>query len=99
MAESGEEALEAYREEKWDLIFMDCFLPGKNGYDTTKEIRFFEQGKSKDYQPVPIIALTANAMEEDQQRCQEAGMNGFISKPIEKDTLDAVLSHYFQQSQ
>ncbi|GAA61283.1 sensor protein [Pseudoalteromonas sp. BSi20652] len=87
-ASDGIEALEALRlneEQAFDIILMDCQMPNLNGYDTTSEIRNSKAGV--DYTYIPIIAMTASAMEGDRERCLTAGMNDYITKPIKPRTL------------
>jgi CheY-like chemotaxis protein len=79
-ATSGEEAIDIVCERRLDLVFMDLGLPGLNGLDTTRALR--EKGCR-----LPIIALTANAYEEDRRDCLAAGMDDFLTKPIEVETL------------
>lgn len=88
VAGNGQIALEMMEHEIYDLVFMDMQMPILDGPETTRRIRSdFPEGR----QPW-IIALTANAMKEDQDTCREAGMNGFISKPIQLKLLSEVLS-------
>jgi hypothetical protein len=75
----------------YDLVLMDCQMPGLDGYSTTRVIRRLEEGQR---QPVIIIALTANAMKEDQDQCLAAGMDDYLSKPLRKDVLAAKLTHW-----
>nr|MCR4674952.1 response regulator [Lachnospiraceae bacterium] len=67
-----------------DLILMDIQMPTMNGYEATREIRKL---KIKEIAETPIVAMTANAFEEDKQKAKEAGMNGFITKPVMIDKL------------
>jgi CheY-like chemotaxis protein len=90
VAENGREALELYQKEKYDLIFMDIQMPEMDGYQTTKEIRRFENKEKR----VPIIALTANALSGDREKCLEAGMDDYISKPIEAEKIEEILKKY-----
>ena len=80
IAENGELGVEAYKNFKPDLVFMDVSMPVMNGFDATGLIREFEnnEGKSR----CPVIALTANAMQGDREKCIESGMDDFMSKPI-----------------
>lgn len=87
---NGQEAVEAYKSEQYDLIFMDCQMPILDGYEATKEIRRMENGQKH----IPIIALTANAMVSDEEKCAEAGMDEFITKPIDIDALTKTLVKY-----
>lgn len=80
----------------YDLILMDCQMPIMDGYETTRRIRLGEAGKrNKD---IPIIALTANALKDDRQKCIEAGMSDYISKPFEPDDLKRKLQDWFDKS-
>ncbi len=83
--ESGEGALEKCRGEAFDAILMDVQMPGMDGLETTRALRSHEKIH------VPIIALTANAMPEDRQRCLDAGMDDYLAKPLKVDRLMEVL--------
>ena len=74
-------------DEKFDAILMDIQMPEMDGLEATKRIREIPDNKN-----LPIIALTANAMDEDEQMCRLAGMNGFITKPIDAEKLFKILS-------
>lgn len=80
----GEQAIAATQHTRYDLILMDCQMPIMDGLEATQIIR---ENSSNPNQHTPIIALTANVFEDDKQRCLEAGMNDFLSKPIRLDTL------------
>jgi two-component system sensor histidine kinase/response regulator len=82
MAASGKEALAAYRAEKFDLIVMDVQMPEMNGLEATAAIRTIEKNAGLH---TPILALTAHAIDGDRDQCLEAGMDGYISKPIRLD--------------
>lgn len=84
-AETGKEALEAVKNNSFDIILMDLQMPEMNGYDATKEIRSGAHGKCKP--EIPIIALTADAFEETKMRVLQTGMNDFITKPFKQDEL------------
>jgi signal transduction histidine kinase/CheY-like chemotaxis protein/ligand-binding sensor domain-containing protein len=90
VAGDGREALEILRAEPIDLVLMDCQMPELDGYETTREIRSWNGRFSQ----LPVIALTASAMEEDRQRCFAAGMNDFLSKPLILAHLEAALSRW-----
>ncbi|MDY6978036.1 MAG: ATP-binding protein, partial [Pseudomonadota bacterium] len=90
-AKSGLEALEALNKMKvtFDVILMDCQMPEMDGFEATKRIRNGEAGER--YLYVPIIALTANAMKGDKERCVDAGMDDYLSKPFDaEDLIDKV---------
>jgi len=82
---NGIEAIEALSKTAYDLVFMDIQMPAMDGFEATKEIR---NKKSKVINhDIPIIALTANAMKGDQEKCEKAGMNDYASKPIKPDII------------
>ncbi|MHB8130841.1 MAG: PAS domain S-box protein [Mobilitalea sp.] len=89
-AYNGKEALDILREYKVDLIFMDIQMPELNGFDTTKIIR--KEFQKETY--IPIIAITAYAMDEDAEKCKEAGMDNYISKPFELEELYRMIESY-----
>lgn len=84
IANDGKAALEEYKSNEFDLILMDCQMPLLDGYQTTQEIRKIEESTGKH---VPIVALTAYAMSGAREKCLEAGMDDYISKPIDRDAL------------
>lgn len=94
-AGNGEEALELLRHNDPALIFMDVNMPVLDGFETTRRIRLLDDAR-KD---LPIIALTADAMQEDRERCMTVGMNDFVSKPFRIDDIAAVLNTYLPAGQ
>jgi signal transduction histidine kinase/CheY-like chemotaxis protein len=90
---SGEAAVEVATLGTWDAVLMDCQMPGIDGYEATRRIRARLAGK-----PLPIIAITANAMSADRQACLDAGMNDFVPKPIRQDDLRAALERWLPRS-
>jgi CheY-like chemotaxis protein len=85
----GEEAVEAFRRERPDLVLMDISMPKVDGFEASRRIREMEASEGR--APTPIIALTANVMGEIRARCREAGMDGHLAKPVKPDELlDAV---------
>jgi signal transduction histidine kinase/CheY-like chemotaxis protein len=82
VAEDGLEAIEKVLESQYDLILMDMQMPRMNGLDATRQIRKLPHGRQ-----VPILAMTANAFTEDKARCFEAGMDDFLTKPVEPEAL------------
>lgn len=85
IANNGQEAFEAVQKHKYDVVLMDCNMPVMDGYEATKKIR--ELGIDK----LPIIALTASALESDKKKCLSAGMNDFVSKPIDKNEIVRIM--------
>ena len=83
-ADNGLEALKLLETAEVDLIFMDCQMPVMNGFDTTQCIRSGNEGKLTKYQAIPIIAVTANVLSGDRERCIESGMNDYLKKPVKK---------------
>ncbi len=90
VAGNGQEVLQLLERIPYDFILMDCQMPILDGLETTKEIR-----RRMDRQPV-VIAMTAHAMKEDKQNCLDAGMNDYLSKPVNKEKLADVLNHWSQ---
>lgn len=88
--------LDRLRVESFDLILMDCQMPRMDGFEATKIIRKAESNTDK---RIPIVALTANAMGGDKERCIEAGMDYYISKPLNKDRLIGVLEEILGASE
>ena len=95
VAENGREALAALENESYDLVFMDVQMPEMDGIEATVAIRGREKTNGKHQ---PIIALTAHAMKGDHERCLNAGMDGYLSKPIRPQELDEILESYVARS-
>jgi PAS domain S-box-containing protein len=91
LAGDGRAALEKLRGERFDLVLMDLQMPVMGGIEATQHIR---EAESTMGEHVPIVALTARAMEDDRMRCIEAGMDDYLSKPIEIDELKRVLQRF-----
>ncbi len=89
VAEDGLETLERLAREQYDLILMDCQMPLMDGYETTRRIRVQETATGAH---LPVVALTANAMPGDRERCLDAGMDDYIAKPIKLNELFGILS-------
>ena len=89
VVDNGQEAVERVAAEKWSLVLMDMRMPGIDGAEATRRIRQLLAGR-----PLPIIALTANAMPEDRIICQDAGMNDFLAKPVRQNELHACLKRW-----
>jgi two-component system, sensor histidine kinase and response regulator len=94
LAGNGREALEALEKRVFDLIFMDVQMPEMDGFQAAAAIREKETGTGTH---LPIVALTAHAMEGDRERCLAAGMDGYLTKPIRPRELDDVLGIYLAQ--
>jgi len=88
----GREALNLYQEWVPDLIFMDIQMPELNGYEATEAIRSVEVGQN--LKRVPIVALTAGAEKSEKDKCTQAGMDDYISKPFTKEILVAILNKW-----
>ncbi|TXE11218.1 PAS domain S-box protein [Algoriphagus aquimarinus] len=93
-ARNGLEAIEQYKSISPDLIFMDVHMPELDGIEVTKKIRALEVNKSNH---LPIIALTAGALKEEKEKCLAAGMDDFLTKPLEYAKIQTVLNKFFQQ--
>jgi CheY-like chemotaxis protein len=92
VAVNGQEALEMARDGGYSLILMDIQMPVMNGLDTTRAIR-----RLPGLSTLPVLALTANAFDEDRERCLDAGMNDHISKPVEPDLLCSTVLRWLRQ--
>ncbi|HBY60385.1 MAG TPA: hypothetical protein DEH78_11215 [Solibacterales bacterium] len=90
VAASGVDALRLWQERPYDLILMDCLMPVMDGFEAAREIRRRGERGAE----VPIVALTALALDEDRQECLRAGMNDVIAKPVRQETLRQVLSRF-----
>lgn len=83
---NGMDAINKIKNNNFDLILMDLMLPEMNGFEITVEIRKLEKENEKE-DPVPIIALTANTLDNDRDKCMEVGMNEYLAKPFTADQL------------
>ena len=92
MVGNGKEVIEAIANKSYDLILMDIQMPEMDGLETTQYIRNQEIGSQ--LTPIVIVAITANASHDDQSICREAGMNDYISKPIQIPELRNILQRY-----
>lgn len=95
VANDGIEAVNYFNDQRPDLILMDCQMPNMDGYEATGQIRSME--KSSQVAAIPIIALTANAMEGDRNRCLEAGMSDYLSKPVRRKELVEMLQQWLSR--
>ncbi|MGH8492755.1 MAG: response regulator [Moraxellaceae bacterium] len=95
IANNGLEAVRMCLQSRYDLVLMDCQMPEMDGYAATREIRRL-QALSASPRGVPVIALTANTLEGDKERCLDAGMNDFLGKPIRQQDLFAMMLRHTQ---
>jgi len=98
---NGQEVLEQLSQIKYDLVLMDCQMPEMDGYAATQAIRKREQDTSRNCRwktPMYVIAMTANAMQGDREKCLEAGMNDYVSKPTRLPDLQAALERSCQDN-
>ncbi len=93
IVQSGQEGIDAISNAKYDIVFMDCQMPGMDGFETTGEIRRYEKLKRSNH-PLPIVALTANAIRGDRDRCLAAGMDDYLSKPFKQGDLVMILQRW-----
>lgn len=92
VAAHGGEALTQLEQRTFDLVLMDCNMPVMDGYEATRQIR--HRGR---WPKLPIVALTANAMPEERERCRSAGMNDYLAKPFRREELAALIDTWVPQ--
>lgn len=95
---NGQEAVDVVAEKSYDLILMDCQMPVLDGYQATAEIRRREKKEGLGHH-IPIIALTANALEGDREKCLSAGMDDYIRKPFRQDDIHEILTRRLHEQQ
>ncbi|NNE07157.1 MAG: response regulator [Gemmatimonadetes bacterium] len=95
MAANGKEALERWQSGDFALILMDIQMPIMDGFEAARSIRESESAAGEGA-PIPIVAVTANAMKGDQEACLDAGMNGYIAKPIDRGELERELARHLE---
>ncbi|MDA0750869.1 MAG: ATP-binding protein [Verrucomicrobia bacterium] len=99
LAINGKEAVAMARKQSYDIIFMDCQMPEMDGYEATRRIRDIEfDNKVPETERVPIIAITANAMRGDREKCLEEGMNDYIAKPIDAGQIGQLIEKWRHKS-
>jgi len=86
-AETGPEAIEMVKQKRYDIIFMDIQMPEMDGVEATNEIRKITENNGH----IPVVALTANAIEGDREKYLDAGLDDYISKPISGERLEEIL--------
>ncbi|MCB1749076.1 MAG: response regulator [Gammaproteobacteria bacterium] len=103
VVDNGQEALEAVTEspldalrEPYDIVLMDCQMPVLDGYAATRAIRTWEREQGET--PIPIVALTANALEGDRERCLEAGMDDYLAKPFTREEINQLLANWLPEA-
>ena len=96
VADNGEVALDRLRESHYAMVLMDCQMPVLDGYSATRRLREIEseQGKAR----TPVIAMTAHAMSGDRERCLQAGMDDYLSKPLDRLLLEQTLARWMQHA-
>ncbi|MFN9778892.1 MAG: response regulator [Alphaproteobacteria bacterium] len=95
VADDGRAGIETWETGGFDIIVMDCQMPGMNGFDATKAIRQKEQEKG--LSRIPIVALTAHVMRGDRDRCLNAGMDDYLTKPMNFENVKRVLAHHLSR--
>ncbi len=97
VAANGLEAVELLKKRSFDLVLMDCQMPVMDGYEAAKQIRILEKKELMAYkEKIPIIAMTANSMKSDRDRCMLAGMDDYTSKPIKIEALGEILGKWLK---
>ena len=98
MAATGEEACRRFGEREYDVVLMDCQMPVMDGFEAVRRIRDSEAAGASRQPRTPVIAITANAMSEDRQRCLAAGMDGYLAKPFRRRELYLALTPWLSAS-
>jgi len=90
VVDNGRAALDALESSEYDLVFMDCQMPELDGYAATRELRLWERAERRTW----IVAMTANSLEGDREKCLAAGMDDYVSKPVKTENLQAAIDRY-----
>ncbi|MCG8334368.1 MAG: response regulator, partial [Proteobacteria bacterium] len=96
IANNGREALDILKVKDYDLVLMDCQMPEMDGFEATAAIRSWEE---KTGAHIPVIAMTANAMQGDREKCLDAGMDDYVSKPIDRNKLVMAIENQLVKNQ
>lgn len=94
-ASNGEEALQAMKAQRYDLVLMDCEMPVLDGFSATQQLRAWEVGNQRTR--TPVVALTAHILAEHKERARQAGMDGHMAKPVELSQLRELIEHWVAQ--
>jgi len=94
--ENGQQAVDALARKRYDLVLMDCMMPVMDGYEATRILRAREAAAGQER--VPVIALTASAIAGDRERCRQAGMDDYMTKPFQVDDFTAIVQRYLKTS-
>jgi CheY-like chemotaxis protein len=94
LADNGREALNAMRTQAFDVVFMDCQMPEMDGFEAVRRLRSSDQAGFETRTDVPVVALTANALAGDEERCRAAGFDDYLTKPFRQQQLDALLERW-----
>ncbi|VVM90459.1 Sensor histidine kinase RcsC [Pseudomonas fluorescens] len=94
-ASNGEEALQAMKAQRYDLVLMDCEMPILDGFSATQQLRAWEVGNQR--VRTPVVALTAHILTEHKERARQAGMDGHMAKPVELSQLRELIEHWVAQ--
>ena len=94
MAGDGREALQMVQRNTYDLVLMDCQMPEMDGFDATRAIRALASKVAE----IPIVALTANALAGEREKCIAAGMNDYLAKPFTRKSLETIVTRYATKS-
>jgi CheY-like chemotaxis protein len=97
VAKNGREAVAAVERERFDLILMDCQMPEMDGFEATRKLRAMEAAAGTRSMRIPIVALTANAIKGDRERCLASGMDDYLAKPFKEEQLWNVLVKWIKR--